>query len=281
MSGFSPEWLALREPVDHRSRDPGMAARLRDRFAGQPSVSVVDLGCGTGSNLRGTFHLLPDEQHWTLVDYDARLLAAARQAISAWADVRNVTPPGSGDDLAVSKGNKTLRVRFRQADLNMDIGGALGQVPDLVTASAFFDLCSVDFIGRLAAAVTARRATFFTVLTYNGQQTWTPLHAADVAMLAAFVRHQGGDKGFGASVGPSAPAALGAAFRAAGYVVEEGDSPWRLGEGDERLIGDLAAGFAGAVTELAQVDAAVIASWSAVKRTAAVVGHTDTLAMPR
>jgi hypothetical protein len=149
-----------------------------------------------------------------------------------------------------------------------------------VTASAFFDLCSADFIGRLAVTIAARRAAFFTVLTYNGEQSWTPAHPADERMLAAFAKHQGGDKGFGPSTGPAAPTALGAAFRSAGYLVHEGDSPWRLGKGDERLIGDLATGFAAAVAETGEVDAATIAAWSAVKRTAAVVGHTDTLALP-
>jgi trans-aconitate methyltransferase len=68
MSGFSPEWLALREPVDHRSRDAGVAGELKAYFAGRHAIRIADLGCGTGSNLRGTFHLLPREQHWTLVD---------------------------------------------------------------------------------------------------------------------------------------------------------------------------------------------------------------------
>lgn len=281
MSGFSPDWLALREPVDHRSRDPRLAERLRSRFARHTSVNVADLGCGTGSNLRGTFHLLPDEQHWTLVDYDARLLAAARQAIAGWADASEAAPPASGDDLAVRKGGKRLRIRLRQADLNAVLDTALGSPLDLVTASAFFDLCSTDFIGRLAAAVAARRAVFFTVLTYNGEQAWQPSHKADEAMLAAFVRHQGGDKGFGPSAGPAAPAALRSAYGLAGYAVHEADSPWRLAKGDERLIGDLASGFAAAVAERSEVDAEVIAEWSSVERTAAVVGHTDTLAVPR
>ena len=281
MSGFSPEWLALREPVDHRSRDPRLAEQLRHHFAGRTSVDVVDLGCGTGSNVRGTFDLLPVVQRWTLVDYDPRLLAAARQAIEAWADACEAALPGTGDDLAVSKGGKRLRIRLRQADLNADLGAALGSAPDLVTASAFFDLCSTEFIGRLAAEVASRRAAFFTVLTYNGEQAWTPAHVVDEAMRAAFIRHQGGDKGFGASAGPAAPAALAAAFRAAGYAVHEGDSPWRLDQGDARLIRDLASGFAEAVAETGEVAATAIAEWSAVERIAALVGHTDTLAVPR
>lgn len=276
---FSPEWLALREPVDRRARDPRLAEQLRAHFADRVGIRVVDLGCGTGSNLRGTFQLLPDRQEWTLVDHDPELLTAARTALSAWADRSEPETRGT-DGLTVWKSDKRLCIRFRQADLNASLDQALGASADLVTASAFFDLCSATFIGRLAAAVTARKAAFFTVLTYNGQQDWAPRHPADAHMLRAFVAHQAGDKGFGPAAGPSAPPALGATFQSAGYAVCEGDSPWRLGDGDRKLISELAAGFAAAVAETGQVDAATIAAWSAVARSAATVGHTDTLALP-
>ena len=86
MSGFSPDWLALREPVDHRSRDAGLAGQVAALFAQRTRVSVVDLGCGAGSNIRATYKLLPAEQRWMLVDYDARLLAVARERLTKWAD---------------------------------------------------------------------------------------------------------------------------------------------------------------------------------------------------
>jgi hypothetical protein len=63
-------------------------------------------------------------------------------------------------------------------------------------------------------------------------------------------------------------------------VVHEGDSPWRLEEGDRQLIADLAAGFAAAVAETGAVDGETLSSWRAAERIGAVVGHTDTLAVP-
>ena len=62
--------------------------------------------------------------------------------------------------------------------------------------------------------------------------------------------------------------------------VQEGDSAWRLGAGDERLIAELAHGFAGAVREMGDVDEATIAAWVALTRSGAIVGHADTLALP-
>ncbi len=276
MSGFSPEWLALREPVDHRSRDPRLAARVVQHLAGASEARIVDLGCGTGSNLRALAPQLGPRQSWTLVDYDARLLTAARDRLLAWADGTTDCRVG----VILHKAGREIAVRFRQADLVRDLDAALGEAADLVTASALFDLCSTHFIERFAEAVAARRAAFYTVLTYDGVQTWQPEHPADDAMRQAFIAHQKTDKGFGISAGPDAPASLAAAFRAAGYTVEEADTPWRLGPADASLIADLATGFAGAVEETGRIDAKTISDWHRMARTAAIVGHTDTLALP-
>ncbi len=276
MSGFSPEWLTLREPADHRARDPMLGLQLADRLQKKARVDVTDLGCGTGSNIRATYALLGAEQHWTLVDYDPKLLAAARDLLGAWAD--RATP--MGDKLELVKSGKTLLVSFRQADLTQDLDAAIGLKPDLVTASALFDLCSIAFIDRFATAVAHKQAAFYTVLSYNGVQRWTPKHRADDAMAKAFHAHQMTDKGFGASSGPECPAALKAAFERNGYKVAEGDSPWLLGRMDQPLIDALAPGFAGAVRETELVDDATVDDWLALKRHGAEVGHTDTLAFP-
>jgi SAM-dependent methyltransferase len=274
--GFSPQWLDLREPADHRSRDAWLANRLARHFAGRDSMTVVDLGCGTGSNLRAAAPHLAPGQGWMLVDYDQKLLDAAVDRLSAWADAATTQDGG----LLLAKGDKRISVSFRRADLTHDLDGPLGDSADLVTAAALFDLASPEFVAAFAAAVVRRRAAFYTVLTYNGVQDWTPNHAADEAMAAAFRVHQMGDKGFGPSAGPLAPGLLNAAFDAAGYRVSDGDSPWELGEGDEALIADLSVGFASAVRESGLVPAETIADWLTVRRMEAIVGHTDTLALP-
>ncbi len=276
MSGFDARWLDLREPVDHRSRNEQLARALARHFAGRTATSILDLGCGTGSNLRATAPLLGAVQHWTLVDHDRALLEAAIQRLSSWAD----TAECRGTELALSKGGKQILVLLRRADLWRDLEDVFAARADLVTASALFDLGSADFIAEVAAAVARSRAAFYTVLTYNGAQRWTPKHEADPAMAAAFRRHQAGDKGFGAAAGPMAPALLAAAFDAAGYWVRDGDSGWRLEAGDEALIAELAAGFAAAVRETELVPPAKVADWQTVARTGALVGHTDTLALP-
>ena len=72
---FSPDWLALREAADHRSRARPLVSRLRAAWRAHGWTRLVDLGSGTGSNLRYLAPRLPGRQEWTLIDHDARLLA--------------------------------------------------------------------------------------------------------------------------------------------------------------------------------------------------------------
>jgi SAM-dependent methyltransferase len=277
---FSPAWLALREPADHRSRSVTLASTLTSWYLQRDRIDVVDLGCGTGSNLRATAPSLPLDQNWTLVDLDPVLLDAARSALTAWGE----TAKTDGDRLLIEKSGRRIAVSFRQADLARDLDsvlntGAKGK-PDLVTASALFDLASPEFIRQVAAGVSKRGSVFYTVLTYNGIQHWTPRSPIDQQMTGAFCRHQMSDKGFGVSAGPSAPVHLADQFQTHGYRVEEGNSPWKLGPADRELIAELAAGFAAAVRETKSFPPAEVDAWLARARTGAEVGHTDTLAIP-
>ena len=193
MSGFSADWLALREPADRCARNQDILRALRTAFKHREALSVVDLGCGTGSNLRATALHLPARQGWRLVDHDPPLLAAARERLIDWADAAE---PIDGD-LRLRKDGRELHVSFAQADLARGVDAALGNGADLVTAAALFDLVSVPWIERFAGIVARRRTTFYTALTYDGLETWDPPHAADAEMLAAFHAHQGATKGLG------------------------------------------------------------------------------------
>lgn len=276
MTGFSPEWLRLREPADARARNTDIAAAVAGRFALRDAVTVVDLGAGTGANLRATASLLPDRQSWTLVDRDASLLEAARRELVSWAG----TAREDGARLLLSKDRATIDVGFKVCDLAHDLDAALESGPHLVTASAMFDLVSPGFIRALAKAIAGRRAAVYAVLTYNGVQRWSPHRPADNQMTSAFHKHQMRDKGFGPAAGPTAPAHLADQFRLEGYSVLEGESPWVLGRNDRMLIEELARGNVMAVAETGAVDTKVIETWIKVQRTGAEVGHTDLFAVP-
>jgi len=276
MSDFSADWLALREPADTRSRSPIVRAALAKAFHHRSPVRVIDIGCGTGSCLRAVAPWLGSRQHWTLIDHDPRLLDAAITALERWADSASCSRTG----LVMSKDGLEITVTLRCADLRGGIEALLNEDTNILTASAFFDLTSPDFMVDVARAVARRGAALYGSLIYDGRQHWHPAHRADGTVRDAFNLHQGTDKGFGPAAGPDAPTLLVRAFACAGYHVTSGDSPWVLDAADRTLLARLVSGIADAAEETERIPSAIAQHWRAVPRTHGFVGHTDVLALP-
>ncbi len=277
MSGFDPDWLALREPADHFARNVDVLATCTAHLAGRASLRVVDLGCGAGSNLRALAPHLSREQHWRLVDHDPALLHAARGRLAAWADASSSTDRG----LRLRRDGREIHVELHCVDLARDLDAALGERADLVTAAALFDLASEAWMRGLCTRLAGRAAPLYATLIYDGVEEWTPPHPSDAEIQAAFHAHQNRDKGFGPAAGPRAAGVLSALLRASKYEVSEGRSDWRLGPGDVALIRQLADGVAAACAETGRVDPAVIAGWRHERQDASArIGHVDLFAAP-
>lgn len=298
MTGFSAQWLALREPADHRARDQGLqrqVAAYLDGLARQRTtpIRLVDLGSGSGSNLRALAPHLPAAQHWTLVDYDPVLLAAARNTLIEWADtvvatetpqvaVNNtpVEPHAPVEPLSILKQDKHITINFRCEDLAQNIEAVLAEPADLITAAAFFDLVAESWLKRFCHALSV---PLYTVLTYDGVEKWSPSDPTDTAVLKAFHHHQQTDKGFGVAAGPTAAGIMTELLKQRHFEVFSASTPWLLDERDRLLIEQLASGSAAAVQETGLVDADTVRAWGLKRRQAQAceIGHVDLLALPQ
>jgi SAM-dependent methyltransferase len=261
---FDPAWLELREPVDHRSRSADLLVPLRAWWANRSGSEVLDLACGTGSNLRYLAPRLPGAASWTLIDHDAALLARVRAPAGPYA-VRTVR-------------RSLSEPRFREVSS-----------AHLVTASALLDLVSERWLAALVDACTAARAAALFALSYDGRIEWSGgrphLHRADALVTAAVNAHQRHDKGFGPALGPLAAETVEQLFRARGYTTWALTSDWVLGPTESRLVDALVAGWSEAAVEQHPEEAELVHGW-AVRRSAEQgrftlrVGHVDVLALP-
>jgi hypothetical protein len=265
VTGFSADWLALREPYDVSARNPAVLDALATAFVDRASVAVVDLACGAGATRRAIASRLPRRQNWRLVDSDHALLAhAARPA------------PAAGID-----------VTLLAIDLARDLENALAEPVDLVTISALLDLVSAEWLDRLTAALAARRLPIYAALTYDGRVAFEPVDTLDASVISAVNRHQRGDKGFGPALGPTATAEAIARFEASGYAIVQGVSDWTFGGVDRAIQSDLLAGWGAAAREVGSLASSEIDGWLARRhdwvasgRSLMRVGHIDFFARP-
>lgn len=280
MSGFSEQWLSLREPIDHASRNTTVLQAMYDDLRkrhGQSlaSLRIMDLGCGSGSNLRALAPLLGTEQHWTLVDHDPVLLRAASQVLQGWADE---VLAASDRELRLRKDAAMLTVSLHRADLNADLASLMAIPHDLLTAAALFDLVSQPWIERLCAHLIS---PLYAVLSFDGQMSWQPEHSLDQQVNDHFARHQQQDKGLGLALGPQAGACLERVLRARGYQVTSGKSPWEIRELPSPFYGLLMHGIADAVIA-AGLPEQQVNDWLRfhAQTQCCVVGHDDIYASP-
>lgn len=265
MTGFSADWLTLREPFDMRARNTSVLDAVAASVAKHPSVRIVDLACGTGSTLRALSARLPARQNWKLVDNDLGLLGRA----------------------TATRHSSAVAITGVPLDLNRDLEAALDGPVDLATTSALLDLVSEAWLERLTVEIAARRIPFYAALSYNGTIDLTARDPHDAAVIAAINAHQRTDKGFGPALGPAAADVAITRFEALGYSVAHGRSDWVIGPRDRDMQNEIFAGWAHAAREFDALTLSDTAAWLtrrrdvvAAGRSTLRVGHVDLFATP-
>jgi SAM-dependent methyltransferase len=280
VSGFAASWLALREPYDHAAR----SAALADRFAaalGQ-APRLLDLACGTGSNLRYLAPRIPGAQRWLCIDHDPALLEDARTTVQDWSNRLGWSNRGERDGLTLARPGADILVRFAARDLAR--GGLPGSSGIAgLSASALLDLTSAAWLDQLAARW--RGTPLLIALSFDGRLLFAPAAPEDEQICRRFVAHQRTDKGFGPALGPDAAAHLAERLAAAGCAVTLEAADWRLGPADEALLRATLAGIVAAAREIAHDKhlerwAALRARQLADGELRLTVGHVDLLALP-
>ena len=301
MTGFSANWLALREPFDAAARAMAWPTLGRQVDAIRPPAAssalaplrVLDLACGTGANLRALAPRLGGAQTWQLVDHDPALLAALAQAMARWAhDLGYRLDTGHRD----GAGLRVVGCGFSAELVTVcaDLGGGLATIaterPQLVTASALLDLVSAPWLAKLIHDASDAGAAVLCALTVDGRTEWDPPDAADAAVHRLFALHQRRDKGFGPALGPCAGVHAGRCLAAAHYSVVQAPSDWVIdAAGGEPQASVMVAAMLGGMADAAiaqQPDACdTVRAWQArrmalIGHTQLRVGHVDLMAVP-
>ena len=267
---FDPDWLSLREPVDHRSRAEGLLLPLSKAWHERGWRRIVDLGAGAGSNLRYLTPRLRGPQEWVLVDHDAALLHKA-------------APPR--EDVTVTRvvGDLAREGLEAMTEADLVVGAALLDLTSEVWLRGVVDVCRQRGLGAL-----------FTT-SYDGTVAWarTEAHALpgeearDRRVRDLVNAHQRRDKGLGGALGPDAASVAHRLLGQAGLETWLVPAPWILGSGDADLVDMLVDGWVAAARDQDRAVEAWIDEWGALRkqeirlgRARLTVGHLDLLALP-
>jgi hypothetical protein len=249
-------WLVLREAADSAARSDALTQAIVAALPLDRPLRILDLGSGTGSNLRYLSPRLPGPQHWLLVDRDPELLA-------------EVT--GHSADCEIETLSRNLG----------SLDPALFSGRHLVTASALLDLVSATWLGTLAERCRTSGAAALFTLNYNGWSRCTPSEPEDDAIRDLMNRHQRtNERGFGLAAGPDAVEHATRSFTEVGYRVRREQSDWALVPAQAQLQRRLIQGWADAAEEMAPEQKPTIRDWLARRfahidacRSSVMVGH--------
>ena len=264
MSGFSPAWLDLREPLDHAARSEIVLSAVAHYFLHQEKLQLIDLASGTGSTIRGVKPHLGQSLEWRLTDNDGALLKHAADRLEGEC------------------------VTFAKTDLASNPDLFSSQQPDLVTTSAFLDLVSESWLHRFISQITPLEIPFYAALTYDGRTTYGPKHDLDDIVLSAVNAHQKTDKGFGPALGPDAARTAIIALRECGYLISEEKSDWRSGAVHGEFQSEFVKGCYNTACEILPDLTPALEQWLAFRldqiakgASEIVVGHIDFFAVPQ
>lgn len=258
MSGFAEDWLTSREALDHEVR----SARLADAFAAASGSRLLDLGTGTGSNIRYLAPRLGADQRWIALDHDPALLDAARRSFATFATQRNFALTAEESTIRMIGGSHRIEVTSRVHDLAhlavLDLEGLDG-----VSAAALLDLTSAAWLDRLADRLTEAGTPALFALSFDGRLVFSPEDERDEEARRRLVLHQRIDKGFGPALGAGAVGHLAARLDRAGRRVELACADWCLNRGRRALTAMFLDGLADVLDETPGPD---LAAWLARRR---------------
>lgn len=266
MTGFSADWLALREPFDTRSRSNAFVDALRERLPSRP-LQAMDLGSGTGSNIRYLAERLGGAQRWWTIDDDVALIGHQPASLCG--------------------PNFTVELRPQRRNLAIQLDSLPFAGCHLVTASALLDLVSASWLQQMAQHCRLHRTEVLFALSYDGRIDCSPHDADDEWIRGLINQHQAGDKGFGAALGPRAASEASRIFDALQFQTRTIASDWLLEPHEQTLQQMLIDGWVNAALEIAPDEHLRITQWRnrrdrhlTAGSSRIRVGHQDLMASP-
>lgn len=281
-------WLEHRYACDAEARNANIEKKFLEFFSEKDGISILDAGCGTGSNFHYYFEKLPKEQEWTFLDFEQNLLSACKERLKEYARKQNYKVREQDGVLSIKSAGKQAQVRFIKGDLGEVEHLTDMKTTDLVTANALFDLLSYDQFDSFACKLSAYNVCLLATLNYY-ETSFLPYTEEDGRFVRYFHTHMTRPQPFGAAMGPNCTEEMLDLLNEHQMMIEQEGSQWHLKRYDTTMHHYLLHFFEHAVRDLSLSDSEIteLEEWLEHKKRMSqdhkleiIVDHSDIFAYP-
>lgn len=283
---FDPNWLQERYRFDAAARNQEIAWQCIHQFAFLNHIQIVDLGSGTGANVRHYLEQFPQNQTWFCVEEDDALKTMFWQNMVQLAEADGYAYQLSDNQIKMEKPGHWIEIHFVEGNL-MQVDNLVDLLrTDLILANAVFDLFSQKQFEELIQTISHHSLSLLFTLNYEGMKFF-PVEKEDAYYIDQYNAHMQRPQDFGKGMGPDASQLMEQALHASLAEVKKGESNWEIEVEDGKMLHYLLGFFEDALGDWWATEAEKMAflGWVAHKRQLidqqqldAVVHHQDVLA---
>ena len=206
-TSFNIQWLKERFAFDCQARNQEVEQACLQLLNSKKEINILDLGAGSGSSFLYLSEKIPQSQHWTFVELNGELAAAALERIAENAGQQNLKIERPDKKLSLKRGNKVITIEVIQGSfLELEELVDLRKY-DLATAAAVLDLLTRPMLEDLLKKLAYVQVPLLATINYAGM-AFDPVDPADKKYVDLYGMHMQREQAFGQTLGPDCTDAM-------------------------------------------------------------------------
>lgn len=220
-------WLDERFVHDVNARNKEVESACFAHFDKLDTINIIDVGSGTGSTFLALYHEITKNQNWVFLEQDAKLIEHSVQRICKELEQEGFAIHKTDLKIIFTKGSKTISLKtINDSLLNIERYISDGSI-NLVSASAIFDLFSVEQYIKFDQIVRRHGCSILSALNYTGM-AFKPIEQGDDTCIDLYHGHMLRSQHFGIGMGPNCHRDIKKYYTDIGANYTEGKSLWHL-----------------------------------------------------
>lgn len=231
---FDIDWLNERYPFDAEARNKKLETKVKDHFAEKETLTLVDVGAGTGSNCLYFMDQFTQSQKWYLVEQNEKLKKATIRRFKDYAAYHKYSFEKKKNQLKISSLKKSVEINL--------ITDSLLNLPDLVDvkkvdvvlANAVLDALTAPQIKAFSQILLDHQLSFYATLSYRGM-TFIPDDPFDDVFIDAYNQYMERPQKNGKILGEKALPMMVDFIKEHGGTVATAPSIWKVESDDIKM----------------------------------------------